>query len=56
LKQKGKALEVDVASGVDTKVLMTSYVENNTSQDKDWIFDLVVLFMYIPRSGYSTTP
>jgi len=26
-------------SGVDTKVLMTSYVEYYTSQSKGWIFD-----------------
>ena len=26
-------------SGVDTEVLMTFYVEDNTSQGKDWIFD-----------------
>jgi len=27
-------------SGVlDTKVLMTSYIEDNTSQDKCWVFD-----------------
>ena len=28
-----------VISGVNTEVLMTSYVEDNTSQGKDWIFD-----------------
>jgi len=26
-------------SGIDTEVLMTSYVEDNTSQGKNWIFD-----------------
>jgi len=41
LKKKGQAAEADVASGVDdTKVLMTSYVEDNTSRGKVWIFDL----------------
>ena len=41
LKKKGQAAEVDVAlSGVeDTEVLMASYVKDNTSQDKGWIFD-----------------
>jgi len=39
LKKKGKAAETDVANGVeDIKVLTTSYVEDNTSQDKCWIF------------------
>jgi len=33
LKKRGQTAEADVASGVsDTKVLMTSYAENNTSQ------------------------
>ena len=33
-------MEVDIAmSGVDTKVLMTFYVEDNTSRGKDLIFD-----------------
>ena len=40
LKKKGQAVEADVGSGVeDTEVLMTSYVEDNTSQGKGWIFD-----------------
>jgi len=34
LKKKGQAAKADVVSGVDTKVLMISYVENNTSQEK----------------------
>ena len=39
MKKKGKAAETDVANGVeDIKVLTTSYVEDNTSQDKCWIF------------------
>jgi len=34
-------VEADIASGVeDTEVLMASYVEDNTSQGKIWIFDL----------------
>jgi len=33
-------VEADVTSGVEnTEVLMASYVEDNTSQDKDWIFN-----------------
>jgi len=34
LKKKGQAAKIDVAKDVDTKVLMASYVEDNTSQDK----------------------
>ena len=29
----------DRRSSVDTEILMASYVEDNTSQGKDWIFD-----------------
>ena len=32
-------MEADVASSVDTKVLIASYVEDNTFQGKIWIFD-----------------
>ena len=33
-------MEADVVmSGVDTKVLMVSYIEDNISQGKYWIFD-----------------
>jgi len=33
-------VKADVAmSGIDTEILMASYVENNTSQGKCWIFD-----------------
>ena len=33
-------MEIDVAmSDVGTKILMASYVEDNTSQGKDWIFN-----------------
>jgi len=40
LKKKGQTAEADVVmSNVNTKVLMTSYGEDNTSQDKGWIFD-----------------
>ena len=39
MKNKAQAAEADVASGVDTEVLMASYVEDNTSQGKSWIFD-----------------
>ena len=40
LKKKGQAAEADkVMSGVDPKVLMTFYVEDNISQGKGWIFD-----------------
>ena len=39
MKKKGQFAETDVATGVDTKVLMTSYIEDNTSQSKHWIFD-----------------
>ena len=35
LKKKGQAAEADVVmSGVDTEVLMASYVDDNTSQGK----------------------
>ena len=38
--EEGQAVEAGIAiSGVDTKVLMVSYVEDNTSQGKGWIFD-----------------
>jgi len=40
LKKKRQAAEADVVRGVeDTEVLMTSYVENNISQCKGWIFE-----------------
>jgi len=40
LKKKGEYAEANVAiSGVDTEVLMTSYVEENTSQGINWIFN-----------------
>ena len=40
MKKKGQAAEADVVSGVsDTEILMAYYVEDNTSQDKSWIFD-----------------
>jgi len=40
LKKKGRPVKADVAmSGIDTEILMASYVENNTSQGKCWIFD-----------------
>ena len=33
-------MKVDIAEGVsDTNMLMTFYIEDNTSQDKSWIFD-----------------
>ena len=33
-------MKTDIANGVeDTEVLMVSYLEDNTSQGKDWIFD-----------------
>ena len=36
LKKKGQVVEANVAmSDVDTKVLIASYVEDNTSQDKE---------------------
>ena len=38
MKKKGHASEADVASSVDIKVLMTSYVEDTISQGKGWIF------------------
>jgi len=37
LKKKGQAEETNVASG--DEVLMAYYVEDNTFQDKSWIFD-----------------
>ena len=51
-KEQEQATEVDVASGVDIEILMTSYVEDNTSQGKNWIFEQ---FMYVPRMSYSIT-
>ena len=40
-KKKGQVAEADIVlSGVeDTEVLMASYIKNNTSQNKDWIFN-----------------
>jgi len=39
-EKKWQTMEADVGmSGVDIEVLMTSYVEDNTSQGKDKIFD-----------------
>ena len=33
-------MKADIASGVpDTKILMASYIEDNTSQGKGWILD-----------------
>ena len=32
LKKKGQSMDADVASSVDTEVLMASYVEDNTPQ------------------------
>ena len=37
--KKGQVAEADIARGVNIEVLMTSYVEDNTSQGKRWIFD-----------------
>ena len=38
--KKEQTAEADVASGVsETEILMASYVEDNTSQGKNWIFD-----------------
>ena len=35
IKKKGQVAETDIANGVeDTEVLMASFVENYTSQDK----------------------
>ena len=43
-------MEADVTIiGVDTEILMASYVENNTSQDKNWILIMIVQFMYVPK-------
>ena len=39
MKKKGQVAEADVASGIDIEVLMASFVEDNTSQGKNWIFD-----------------
>ena len=40
MKKKGQVAEADIASCVeDTKILMASYVEDNTSQGKIWIFN-----------------
>ena len=55
LKKKGQAAEADVASGVeDTEVLMTSYIENNTSQDKGWIFNSGSTVHVCFQKNYST--
>jgi len=52
LKKKGQA--ADVASGVKyTEVLIASYVEDNTSQGKGWIFDS--MFMYVLKKSCSTS-
>ena len=38
-EKKGQVVVADVASGVsDTEILMASYIEDNTSQSKNWIF------------------
>ena len=43
-------MEADVTIiGVDTEILMAFYVENNTSQDKNWILIMIVQFMYVPK-------
>jgi len=39
LEKKRQASEADLASSVDTEVLMTSYIKDNTSHGKSWIFD-----------------
>jgi len=40
LKKKGQVVEADITmSHANTEVLMTSYIEDNTSQGKSWIFD-----------------
>ena len=36
-------------NGVDTEVLMTSYIEDNTSKGKSWIFDSGNTIMYVPK-------
>jgi len=53
--KKEQAAEADVTlSGVeDTEVLMAFY-ENNTFQDKFWIFDSVIRFMYVLKKSCST--
>ena len=35
LKKKGEAVEANVTSGVNTEVLMASFVEDNTSKSKN---------------------
>jgi len=40
LKKKRQAADTDIANFVDTEVLMASNIEDNTSQGKDWRFDL----------------
>ena len=56
MKKKGQAADADVTmNGVEIiKVLMASYVEDNTSQDKNWIIDSGSPFMCVPRRSYST--
>jgi len=40
LKKNGQVAEADVTmSDIDNKVLITFYVEDNTSQSKGWIFN-----------------
>ena len=39
MKKKGQAVEADIASSIDTKVLMASYIEDNTSHGKGCIFE-----------------
>ena len=38
-ENKGQAAEADIASGVHNEVLMSSYIEDKTSQGENWIFD-----------------
>jgi len=48
-------MEVDVTmSSVDTEILMAAYVEDDTSQGKDWNLILIVQFMYIFIRRHST--
>ena len=55
LKKKGQSSEADVASGVkDAEVLMTSYIEHNTSHSKSWIFDLGSTIHVCPKKSCST--
>jgi len=55
LKKKEQAAKAYVAmSGIDTKVLMTSYVEKTLLKVKAVYMILVVWFMYVPRRRYST--